>query len=92
MIELVRIGVIYLDLNRIIAGLETMTPQKYSLPQASAPSFSQFLIKLVSFLHVLLFVAMVKIFSEAAHSHGLVAYKRSELLQENHAAEKASLH
>ena len=31
MTELVRIGIIYLDLNRITEGMEIMTPEKYNL-------------------------------------------------------------
>lgn len=41
MTELVRIGIIYLDLNRITEGMEIMTPEKYNLAWMSTP-FSDF--------------------------------------------------
>lgn len=80
MSELLGMAVIYLDLNRIMVGIETMTPEKYSLVCCVSPCFSQLLVRLLPhpFLNLPLLVIMGRLL-ETAHSHNLVTYQRGRV-------------
>jgi hypothetical protein len=86
MTELLGMGIIYLDLNRAMVGIETMTPEKYSLVCCVSPFFSQLLVRLFPhFLNILLLVIMERLL-ETAHSHNLVTYQTGRVTATVHKA------